>query len=101
MCEHINIGGHGVILCGGPKPKFCACGRREEFQCDWKVIRGRKAGTCDRSLCALHAKEVAPNKHLCPEHQRAYEAWKRTPAAAPEVISPTDQLALFPAAAKP
>lgn len=76
MCEHLKVDGHEFIVCGGPKPKFCACGRREEFQCDWKVP-GKKSGTCDRSLCAVHAQEVAPGKHLCPEHQKAYEAWQR------------------------
>lgn len=88
-CEHLNIGGQHVIICGAPtRKRFCACGRPCEFECDWKTPL-KKSGTCDRSLCSHHAKEVAPGKHLCPEHQKAYEAWKSRPRpeAQPEQMS--------------
>jgi hypothetical protein len=76
MCEHLNINGSHVIVCGGRHcERYCACGRPCEFLCDWKV-RGKKSGTCDRPICARHAKRVAPEKHLCPEHQEAWDNWK-------------------------
>jgi hypothetical protein len=77
VCEHINLPGGGhAILCGTRrKPRYCACGRECQFLCDWKVA-GKKSGTCDKPICAQHAKQVAPDKHLCPEHQRQWEDWK-------------------------
>jgi hypothetical protein len=76
MCEHIQLPGGGFVICGGRhKPKYCACGRAADFLCDWKVS-ARNSGTCDRPICKQHAQQVAPGKHLCPEHQRAFEAWK-------------------------
>jgi hypothetical protein len=81
MCEHIKIPGHEgtMIVCGvRAKKKFCHCGRQEEFLCDWKVRTGAdRTKTCDRSLCKTHAVEVAAGKHLCPEHGKSWEAWKR------------------------
>jgi len=35
------------------------------FQCDWDMGDGR---TCDRHICAAHAHQVGPNRHLCPIH---------------------------------
>lgn len=103
MCEHVKIGGGEFIVCGGRR-RYCACNCRRvmQFECDWKVpgkgVSPEKPGTCDRPLCAQHATEVAPGKHLCPEHQRAWDAWKRARLAAgflnPEL--PPGQLALFP-----
>jgi hypothetical protein len=76
MCEHLNIDGAHVIICGARrKQQYCACGRACEFLCDWKVS-GKLSGTCDKPICAHHAKQVAPQKHLCPEHQQAFESWK-------------------------
>jgi hypothetical protein len=87
-CEHIKIDGHVVIVCGvQEKKKFCGCGRPSEFECDWKMPRW-KSGTCDRSLCSVHAKEVARGKHLCPEHLRAYAAWKKRRAEQPSLFAP-------------
>lgn len=53
------------------------CMQMASFQCDWKV----PGGTCDMHLCEEHALRVAPEKDLCPEHQKAYEAWKQQQAA--------------------
>jgi hypothetical protein len=74
MCLKIN----GGIICGlrRTKPKYCACGRPADFECDWKVS-ARKSGTCDAPICSAHAKQVGPGKHLCPLHQRQYDDWKR------------------------
>jgi hypothetical protein len=83
MCEHINIPGHEgtIIVCGGRgRKKFCHCGRLGAFLCDWKIRTGSGAErlkTCDRPLCKGHATEVAPGKHLCLEHVKSWEAWKR------------------------
>jgi hypothetical protein len=70
--------GGSVIICGArPKPRYCGvCGREAVALCDWKVAT-KKSGACDRPLCAQHAKRVGPGKHLCPEHQRGYDHWKR------------------------
>lgn len=74
-CTRIKLPGGGVaIVCGArPSRKRCtSCGRPSGFQCDWKLPGGK---TCDRHLCGQCAQEVAPEKHLCPEHQAAYRHW--------------------------
>lgn len=86
-CEHVKFpGGGAAIVCGrGRKPPRCGwCVTRSQFLCDWKVGKNAdgSAKTCDKPLCAEHAQEVAPEKHLCPEHQQTYKEWK---AAHPEV----------------
>jgi hypothetical protein len=60
--------------------------------CDWKV-KGKRSGTCDAPICAQHALQVGPDKHLCREHQKAWEDWQRRH---PGSILPPDygQLAL-------
>jgi hypothetical protein len=82
-CEHIKLpDGNFAIICGmRGKKRFCACGRAADLLCDWKV-KEKKSGTCDLPICAQHAKQVGPDKHLCPQHQRAYADWlKRHPGA--------------------
>lgn len=91
MCETIKFPNGDVgIVCGvrRSKQQFCECGREAIALCDWKVS-ARKSGTCDRPICALHAKPVANGrKHLCPEHQLRYEEWKkRHPAPQGELFS--------------
>jgi len=73
-CEHLTLpGGFHVIACGRRRHKPChACARPAGFQCDWKLPGGK---TCDRWICNDHAQEVAPDKHLCPEHQVEYRFW--------------------------
>jgi hypothetical protein len=82
MCEELEIDGDRIVVCGlRAFKKFCECGRPAEALCDWKVA-ARKSGTCDRPICSRHAKQVAPGKHLCPEHQGEYDDWKaRNPPA--------------------
>jgi hypothetical protein len=77
MCEHLTFpDGSTAIRCGlRRRRRYCACGRASEFLCDWKVA-GNKSGTCDKPVCPQHALQVAPDRHLCPEHQRAFESWK-------------------------
>lgn len=104
MCDHIDIPGMGkVIVCGlRATKKFCHCGRAAAFLCDWKVragihlVSGHETKTCDRPLCRTHAVEVAPEKHLCPEHNKAWQAWKRAKSAQGFV---PEQQNLFPGAA--
>lgn len=78
ICTHIDVGGTPVIVCTRGRRHRCACGATASLQCDWKVgkTRAGKVKTCDRHLCAGCGKEVAPEKHLCPEHQVAFTAWK-------------------------
>jgi hypothetical protein len=83
MCEHVKFpDGSTAIICGmRGRKKFCACGRVADLLCDWKV-REKKSGTCDAPICPQHAKQVGPDKHLCPLHQKTYDAWlKRHPGA--------------------
>ncbi|MGH6624154.1 MAG: hypothetical protein ACREBN_09290 [Burkholderiaceae bacterium] len=69
-CHHI---GNAIVCTRGSKAKSCGdCHQAASYQCDWKV--GARA-TCDAWLCGGHAKKVGPNKHLCPRHQVAYDAW--------------------------
>jgi hypothetical protein len=53
-CEHLTL------PCGF---RVIACGRRRHKPCH----------ACARP--AGHAQEVAPDKHLCPEHQVEYRFW--------------------------
>lgn len=79
MCEHVKLpGGDSAIICGarGAAPRHCACGREAVALCDWKMP-AKESGTCDRPICAVHTKQVARGKHLCPEHQLQYDDWKR------------------------
>lgn len=74
-CAHIKLpgGGHAIVRYSGARQKKCkVCKHAAPYLCDWKV---GKAKTCDKPICGQHAKEVAPDKHLCPEHQVAYDAW--------------------------
>jgi hypothetical protein len=89
MCEHIKMpNGDVAIICGlRSTRRYCSkCGRPAALLCDWKVA-SKRSGTCDRALCAQHAEEVAPGKHLCPEHQQAWELWKiKHPPAQPSLF---------------
>lgn len=91
MCLHLKFGdGSTAIICGvrgENSTVFCVCGRQATALCDWKVPF-HNSGTCDVPLCADHAQQVARGKHLCPEHQRAFAAWKlRHPPAQGELFS--------------
>lgn len=56
---------------------YCECGRLMIAHCCWKLRReGEKIITCDKPICAKHAKEVAPGKFLCPEHETQYDKWR-------------------------
>ncbi len=60
------------MICGGrKKPRCVSCGRKSEYQCDWKVA----GGTCDKHICWKHVEQVGEDKHLCPGHQQAYKKW--------------------------
>lgn len=73
-CETVKFPGGAAIVCSRRPPRcaWCSPAKPSAFLCDWKVAKGR---TCDKAICSAHAKEVAKDKHLCPEHQKAYEAW--------------------------
>lgn len=81
-CDNVKLPGGGVsIVCSrgrGRAQRCFACHLAGGFQCDWKVSATK---TCDRFICPDHAKEVAPNKHLCPEHQQAYLKWQERQVA--------------------
>lgn len=76
-CHHVDLGnGTGAIVCTGRAAR-CACGRRADRLCDWKVPT-RKSGTCDKPVCSSCSTKPAPEKDLCPAHARAFADWKRT-----------------------
>lgn len=55
------------------------CSQRHQFLCDWK-LKGEKAGkTCDKKLCAKHARQVAKDKHLCPAHANEWATHPKNP----------------------
>ena len=78
MCLHMRFpDGSSAIVCGTRRQRqFCACGRESDFLCDWKMPN-KKSGTCDKPICKQHALNVAPDRDLCPEHQREFELWKQ------------------------
>lgn len=56
---------------------FCSCGRVKVAECCWRIRReAENFVTCQRPICAKHAKEVAPGKFLCPEHETQYDKWR-------------------------
>lgn len=92
-CTPFTVGGaRGFICSRTPRPR-CGCGQSATIQCDApkppKLISGgpnagrvRKAGTCDKHLCASCATEVGPDRHLCQAHaaeQRQREENEPTP----------------------
>lgn len=85
-CDHVTIGGMHAIVCSRgvrwKRPKLCQhCTEISGFQCDWILARDKNrqpTKRCDMHLCGVHATEVAPDKHLCPLHQRAWEKRQAT-----------------------
>jgi hypothetical protein len=77
MCLKLEMpdGSFGIVCGLRRSKKFCACGRPCEFECDWKMKV--RSGTCDKPICSRCALQVGPDKHLCREHQKAWEEWQR------------------------
>ncbi len=91
-CTRVQVDGITAIVCSSKPlqtnhgcslrmPSTKLCPGAGEFQCDWKLSKGKRPKRCDRYLCKSHAKEVAPEKHLCPEHQFAYQRYLDRQAA--------------------
>lgn len=78
-CSYLKLPGGGVAIVkhAAPRAKRCSCGDRAPFLCDWKMGQDK---TCDKPMCAAHALEVAPDKHLCRDHQAA---WRQHPLFQP------------------
>jgi len=75
-CEHVQLPGGGfAIVCSSGRTKRCSCGRRADLLCDWKVP-SRRSGTCDAPICRRCTVSPAPDKDLCPQHAKAFEAWR-------------------------
>lgn len=93
---HLNFGSRGnrdaPPPCNERRTDGTVCFCITQYQCDWKLTppgQVTHVRTCDRYLCAGHAFQVAPNKHLCPEHKKAYEAWlERRPARPVDLAAP-------------
>jgi hypothetical protein len=43
------------------------CLAPSSFLCDYALPNGK---TCDAPLCAEHAQEISPDRHLCQRHRR-------------------------------
>ena len=75
-CELVTLdNGARAIVCGSRRRQRCKCGRPADLLCDWKVPN-RRSGTCDAPICHACTKSPTAGKDLCPEHARAFEAWK-------------------------
>lgn len=76
-CSHVKLpGGVRAIVCtsGRPRVKYCAaCDKVAPYLCDWKLDGGK---TCDVPICAIHAEQVAEDRHLCPTHSKAWAQWQ-------------------------
>ncbi|WP_439569087.1 hypothetical protein [Sphingopyxis sp.] len=71
-CETVQLdNGARAIVCSPGRTKRCACGKRADRLCDWKV-KTRRSGTCDTPICRACSHEPAPGKDLCPAHR---EVW--------------------------
>lgn len=51
-----------------PSTRCCAI---STFLCDFELEDGK---TCDAPLCPEHARQVGPDRHLCPRHALAADA---------------------------
>lgn len=67
-CETVTLPGGGRAIVCGPRSARCACGKRADRLCDWKV-RTRRSGTCDEPICTSCSHAPAPGKDLCPAHR--------------------------------
>jgi len=81
-CRTIVFDGRPMIVCSRVRArptKTCSCGQPSEFLCDWKIGKhaNGRAKRCSRAVCRDHALEIAADKHLCGEHQEAYQRWLR------------------------
>ena len=47
------------------KEQVCAAVAPSAYLCDG-ANEANRSGTCDAPLCELHARQIGPNRHLCP-----------------------------------
>lgn len=103
-CDYVRIGDTTAIVCSRGRrskaraPKCVACSKlAAAFQCDWILrrtpkIQGGKQSLepvrCDAHLCADHAREIAPNKHVCPVHSITFDNWKKEREANASSLQP-------------
>lgn len=82
-CEHVPMptGGFAIVCGRTVRRQRCQCGAPATLFCDWILREGempcrKRSKTCDAPLCSSCTFSPAPEKDLCPEHGRAFEAWK-------------------------
>lgn len=74
---HIKLGGkkkRPLAACVARiqiEKRECRCMAISTIQCDWENEDGH---TCDAPLCADHAHEIGPDKHLCDMHYAQHRA---------------------------
>ncbi len=79
-CDLVSMpNGGSAIVCTSRRQQRCACGRVATLVCDWRTPT--RTGTCDTPICGRCTTSPARGKDLCPDHARAFEAWKARRAA--------------------
>lgn len=73
-CETAKLPGGVAIVCSSRRNQRCKCGNKATLLCDWKLPTKRLSGTCDKPLCTRCTFSPAPDKDLCPDHSREWEA---------------------------
>jgi hypothetical protein len=77
-CEVVKLGdGTAAIVCTrGERSKTpCRwCSRVHTKLCDYPLGGIKKGKSCDAPICDQHAREIGPDRHLCPPHR---EMWER------------------------
>lgn len=73
-CRVKDRGDGGAFFVCGELGEHCAdCAGVAEFLCDYPVGDGK---TCDRPMCADHAREVAPDVHYCDAHHKMWQEFR-------------------------
>lgn len=82
-CERVPMptGGFAIVCGRTVRRQRCQCGAPATLFCDWILPEGerprrKRPKTCDAPLCSSCTLSPAPEKDLCPEHARAFEAWR-------------------------
>jgi hypothetical protein len=71
-CTPVRIPGGVAIVCNRERRRRCSCGcgRWATLLCDAAKDGG---GTCDKPIAPECAREVGPDRHHCPKHQKTAE----------------------------
>lgn len=75
---HIRLSGKArknpPAACAAPfelNGKVVRCCAMSSYLCDFELANGK---TCDAPICDEHARQIGPDRHLCPTHASEREA---------------------------